>query len=239
MTTETTLLVAARCAGFVMKAPGFSHPATPKIVRIILIGALALAIAPAISAFASHSPLELWLTFVREIALGAAIGFAASVLYDGAYSGGRALDDYLGVRASMPTATVQSGSGFGRLWSNGMLAAFFLMGGVETLVQIFVRTFTVLPLGMLPTTQTLLQYAMLVPRMILEAALTIVGPAIALAFFAQISLAGIGRIVPRFSTFALSFPVVFAAALFVTIAAAPSMLALGAHPWISWPDHGR
>ena len=239
MTEPTLLLTFARCAGFVMKAPGFSHPATPKIVRIILAGALALGIAPALSQMGPLDPFVLWPAFARELLLGAAIGVAVSVLYDGAYAGGRALDDYLGVKATMPTATVQSGSGFGRLWSNGFLAAYFLLGGVETTVQIFAHAFRVLPPGTTPSTEMIFSYAIAVPRMVLEAALLITGPAIALAFVAQVALAGIGRIVPRFSTFALSFPVVFAAALFVTIAAAPAMLSLGAHPWIALPTTER
>ena len=43
---------------------------------------------------------------VSEAALGAAIGTAASLLYDGAYAGGRALDDYVGIRGSIPSANV-------------------------------------------------------------------------------------------------------------------------------------
>jgi flagellar biosynthesis protein FliR len=220
-----------------MKAPGFSHPATPKTVRVLLAVAFALGIAPALPMQAESAPVVFALNFAREFVLGAGIGISVSVLYDGAYSGGRALDDYLGVKAAMPAAMVQSGSGFGRLWSNSFLAAFFLLGGVESVVQILARIFMLLPPGSLPSTHGFFEYAIAVPRMISEAALAIVGPAIAMAFFVQIALAGIGRIVPRFSTFALSFPVVFGAALFLTIAAAPAVLQLGAHPWIAPWNH--
>ncbi len=231
----TSLLLFARCTGFVLKAPGFSHPATPKTVRLIVAAALTVTCSGAISRNIACESAEFCFAFAREMAIGAAMGMALAVLYDGAYSGGRALDDYLGVRASLPSASVPSGSGFGRLWSNALLAAFFLGGGVERLVLMFVRSFHVLPLGSVPTAATMLQYAMLVPAMLLDAALVIVGPAIALAFFSQLALAALGRIVPRFSTFALSFPIIFAAALFVTVAVAPNLLVLGETPWIAWP----
>jgi flagellar biosynthetic protein FliR len=122
--TATALLVFARCAGFVFRAPGLSHPAVPAPVRAGLALALTIAVLPAASARAG-SGIVFISAVALELAIGAAIGIAASILYDGAYAGGRALDDYVGIRGSVPNAQVYAASGFGRIWSLVFTAGFF------------------------------------------------------------------------------------------------------------------
>jgi hypothetical protein len=45
--------------------------------------------------------------------------------------------------------------------------------------------------------------------------------------------------VPRFSSFSLAFPIVFAAALLVTLATVPLLAPLGARPWLVLPWGAR
>jgi flagellar biosynthesis protein FliR len=52
-------------------------------------------------------------------------------------------------------------------------------------------------------------------------ALQVAGPAIGLAFVVQIALGALSRVVPRFGSFTLAFPLAFAAALVVTAIAVP------------------
>jgi len=54
--TQTLLLVFARSAGLMFRAPGFTHPSVPTIVRLGLALALALGIAPAVR---PHAELDL------------------------------------------------------------------------------------------------------------------------------------------------------------------------------------
>ena len=127
--TQTTLLVFARAAGLVSRAPGFAHPSVPVVVRIAFALALAFAVTPAVRPAGAVTLVALALAVAAEFGLGAAIGFGAALLYDGAYFAGRTIDDYLGVRGSMPGAHVTSAQAFGRLWSSVFLAAFVLLVG--------------------------------------------------------------------------------------------------------------
>ena len=104
-------LVLARCAGFVFRAPGFSHPDVPPALRAGFAFVLSLAFAHGYVAGTSPARGGLIAALASELILGAAIGTAASMLYDGAFSGGRALDDYVGIRASVPNANVAAGAG--------------------------------------------------------------------------------------------------------------------------------
>lgn len=168
-----------------------------------------------------------------EFVLGAAIGIAASALYDGAYSGGRLVDDYVGIRVSVPTAGIVAGAGFGRLWSLAFTAMFFVLGGDALLLTAFARSFDSIPTASL-VAGNLAALATSVPATLLRAALFVAAPALALAFTAQVALAAIGRIVPRFGTFPLTFAIVLACALLATIVTFPLFLPAAAAPWLDW-----
>jgi len=169
---------------------------------------------------------------VLELTVGAAIGIAASMLYDGAYAGGRALDDYVGIRGSVPNAQVYAPSGFGRIWSLVFTAGFFLLGGYRIAILAFAHTFDIFPPGSVPASRDLFAFAVTLPEGIVEAALLVAGPAIVLVFVAQLALGSLARVTPRFSGFTLTFPIMFGAALLATIAAVPALFEQSAVPWL-------
>ncbi len=225
-------LVFARCAGFVFRAPGFSHPAVPPPLRAGFAYALSLACARSFAPSARVASGAFVADCASELLLGAAIGTAASMLYDGAYAGGRALDDYVGIRASVPSADVAAGAGFGRLWSLAFTTAFFVFGGDRVALAAFCDTFVRLPPGALVETAGLQTFAIALPTVLLRAATFIVGPAFVLALVAQVTLAIVARLVPRFSTFTLAFPIVFACAVLATLATLPVALDAARMPWM-------
>jgi flagellar biosynthetic protein FliR len=225
-------LVFARCIGFVFRAPGFSHPDVPPPLRAGFAFVLSLALTHAVAGTARAPHDGLAFAVAIETLVGAAIGTAASMLYDGAYAGGRALDDYVGIRASVPSANVAAGAGFGRLWSLAFVTGFFVLGGYRIALEGFAHAFVTLPPGALASSHDLLTFGLTLPATLARAALFVAGPAIAIAFVLQFSLAIVARLVPRLSTFSLAFPIVFAAVLLATIAALPWVLDASGHPWM-------
>jgi flagellar biosynthetic protein FliR len=229
---DASWLVFARCAGFVFRAPGFSHPAVPPPLRAGFAYALSLALAPAARhgarGFAGDFPFAL----ASEALLGAAIGVAVSMLYDGAYAGGRALDDYVGIRASVPSADVAAGAGFGRLWSLAFATGFFTFGGYRAALLAFDATFTSVPPGTLVRAHDLETFAVALPETLVRAAAFVAGPSLAIAFVAQVGVAMLARLVPRFSTFTLAFPIVFACVVLATVACVPIAIRAAAVPWM-------
>lgn len=237
---DTFLLTFARCAGFTFRAPGFSHPDVPPPVRAGFALALALALSAHGTPLTHVGASGFVFALASETLLGAAIGIAASMLYDGAFAGGRALDDYVGIRASVPNANVDAGAGFGRLWSLAFAAGFFVLGGDRVALLGFANAFTTLPAGALVNAADLRTFAVALPETLLRASLFVAGPAIGIAFVAQLALASVARLVPRFSTFTLAFPIVFACVLLATLAALPVVLGAAAHPWWNLaPLHAR
>jgi flagellar biosynthesis protein FliR len=231
----TALLVFARCTGFVFRAPGFSHPSVPPVLRAGFALVLAIGIVPAVHNTRAPDGVAFAIAAAAEAAIGAAIGIAASVLYDGAYAGGRALDDYAGIRGSVPNAQLFAASAFGRVWSMLFCAGFFMLGGYRIVIPAFAQSFYRLPPGSVPAARDLYAYALALPGSIIEAALLVAGPAIAIVFAAQATLGAVSRVIPRFAGFTLSFPIVFALALMVTLVTIPVLFAQSGVPWMRIP----
>jgi len=140
-------LVFARCAGFVFRAPGFSHPSVPAALRAGLALVLAAAIVPGIY---QRAPLidgaAFALGVVAEFLIGSVAGMTASLIYDAAYAGGRIVDDYVGVKAIAPSLQLVAPSGYGRIWSLAFTGAFFLSGAYRLALLGFAQSFERLPL---------------------------------------------------------------------------------------------
>ncbi|HET9030188.1 MAG TPA: flagellar biosynthetic protein FliR [Candidatus Aquilonibacter sp.] len=227
--SATGYLVFARCVGFVLRAPGFSHPSVPRIARAGLALALTLAIVPSLAAVARDGML-LVIALVVEFALGSAMGLAASLLYDGAYAGGRLIDDYVGVKAIAPNIDLVAPSGFGRVWSMAFTGGFFVLGAYAPALSQFRASFDRIPPGGIPDVHAWLPFIVSFAASIAGVALAVAGPALGLAFVSQIALAAIARAVPRFSTFTLSFAIVFAVVLAMTAIGVALTFARAAHP---------
>jgi flagellar biosynthesis protein FliR len=231
-------LVFARCAGFASRAPGLSHPSVPRAVRVGVACLLTIALAPAASAVRT-SDRALFPEIVFEFLIGSAIGMASSLLYDGAYAGGRMIDDYVGVKAIAPGIALVAPSGFGRVWSIAFTGGYFLFGAYRTTVEGFARSFVTIPPGTSFDAHAWMSFAMSLISTIVCVGVAVAGPAVALAFVTQTGLAALSRAIPRFSSFTLSFPIVFGVVLIATAMAVPLVVASSAHPVLLFPGQSR
>jgi flagellar biosynthetic protein FliR len=220
----TGFLIFARCAGFALRAPGFSHPSVSPAIRAGLAVFLTLTVAPGVHAGAPRvDGAALLPALVAEYLLGGAIGLAASLVYDGAYAGGRAVDDYVGVKAIAPSLQLVAPSGFGRVWSLAYTGGFFLTGAYRPTVLAFAHSFVRIAPGAGVDAHAWAAYAAGLAVTIVAVALAVAAPAIGLGFVVHVALGALSRAVPRFGSFTLAFPLAFAAALIVTAVAIPSL----------------
>lgn len=220
----TALLIFARCAGFAFRAPGFSHPGVPPALRAGLALLLALALLPASRHAARLDGAALIAGLALEFFIGSAIGAGASVLYDGAYAGGRAVDDYVGVKAIAPNVHLVAPSGFGRVWSLAFTGAFFLLGAYRPTILAFAGSFSSVAPGAPIAGSAWMAYAGTLAATILRVALEVAGPAIAAGFMVQLALGALSRTIPRFGSLTLSFPLVFGVALIASTLSLPAIV---------------
>ena len=236
--TATALLVFARCAGFASRAPGFSHPSVPHALRAGLALFLTIAIVPGVPSVHLDS-MALVIALAVEFLLGSAIGMGASLLYDGAYAGGRMLDDYVGVKAMAPSIQLVAPSGFGRVWSIAFTGGYFMLGAYQVTLLAFAQSFERVAPGAHVDPHAWLAFAGALASTIVFVAVAVAAPAIALAFVVQVGVAALTRAIPRFAGFSLSFPLVFGAVLLVTAVSIPLLSARAGHPLLLYPGNVR
>lgn len=233
----TGLLVLARCAGFAFRAPGFSHPSVPVPLRAGFALSLALAIAPQLPAvnFRNDEIYAIIGVLILEFLLGSAMGMTASLVYDGAYAGGRIVDDYVGVKAIAPSVVLVAPSGYGRVWSLAFTGAFFLTGAYRPMLLGFADGFHRIELATPLDPAQWVGFAARFAQTFVIVAVQIAAPAIGLAFVVQIALGALSRVVPRFGSFTLAFPLAFAAALIATTIVVPLEAAHAPSPRLGVP----
>lgn len=233
--TQTAWLVFARGVGLASRAPGLAHPGVPPPIRVGAGIALALVVAPHVRGGAQLELPAFIVALAGEFLLGAALGLGAALLYDAAYYGGRAIDDYVGIRGSVPFLSVTATQAFGRLWSAAFLVGLFVLDGYVPIVNAFAASFERVAPGAFVAPEPGLAFALALARTFVDAALLVAAPAIASAAVVQIALAAVARVVPRFASFSLAFPVMFAVALIAALVAIPPLVPLAARPWIVSP----
>lgn len=233
--TATGFLIFARCAGFAFRAPGLAHPSVPPAARAGMAVLLAIAIAPRTRAESHADGIALVFALVTEFLLGTAIGIAASLVYDAAYAGGRAVDDYNGVKAIAPSAQLVAPSGFGRIWSLAFTGAYFLLGVYRFTLLAFAQCFDRIPPGAAFDMGAWGAYALSLASTVFAVGVAVAAPAIALSFVVHVAVGALSRAIPRFGSFTLVFPPAFGAALIATALAVPAVIQLAGRPFLAFP----
>jgi flagellar biosynthesis protein FliR len=77
--------------------------------------------------------------------------------------------------------------------------------------------------------------AVSLPSLAIRAALVVAGPGILLGFLTQLALGAVARVIPRFASFTLTFPLVFGIILLATLATLPFAATLAGRPWLHVP----
>lgn len=210
--TASLWLVFARAIGFFARAPGFSRLGVPPALRAGFAFALALAIAPSLPHARHAGGVSFLLAIAAEALAGTTLGIAATLVAEAVGAAGRALDDFIGLRASIPGIAVAP-AGLGGLWTLVFTTAFFTLGGCDALVAAFARSFSVLPLGAALDGEILRRSSIGFALSFMRLALDLAMPGLCIALCIHVGLAAVSRVVPRFSHLSLAYPIAYAGVL--------------------------
>lgn len=208
----TLWLVFARAIGFFSRAPGLSRQSVPPQIRVGLAFVLAVAVAPSVPHVRATDALVLLGALLGETLVGLLFGAAATLAAEAAAGAGRILDDFVGLRASIPQIAVAP-PGLGALWTLVFTAGFFALGGVDVLVSAFAHSFDLVPAGMAPAAGVLRKTGLGFGTAFARLALDLAAPAICVALCIHLGLATLVRVVPRFAHLSLAYPVAYAGVL--------------------------
>jgi len=207
----TLLLVTVRVAGMVAFAPVFGHSAVPVKVRVLVSVAMGVAVVGRLARPVAlpASSFDLVMGLGCEFLMGAAIGYAARLIFVGVELGafhvstqmGLALADVVDpLKADSPSAV----RGTYRLVA---IVVFLAIGGLRALVGGLLATFkTVPPLGFAPGPALLSSVVgMLAASFVL--ALKVAAPVLIAMLLATVALGLLQRTVPQCNMLSIGLPV--------------------------------
>lgn len=206
---EAVALASLRMVAFLVIAPPFSYNGFPAQVKGMLAIGLAIAVAPRVGAgYQSGDTGAFLLDMVRELAVGATLGFLVFLVFSAIQSAGSFIDLFGGFQLAQafdPQAMI-NGAQFTRLFQLTALALLFASGGYQLIIGGLVRTFDAIPLaGGFDLADPAKEMITGVSQMFL-AALQIAGPLIVVLFLADVGLGLLTRVAPALNAFALGFP---------------------------------
>ena len=225
-TIEAVALASLRMVAFLVIAPPFSYNGFPAQVKGMLAIGLAIAVAPRVGAGYHTADTGVFLLdMVKELAVGATLGFLVFLTFAAIQSAGSLIDLFGGFQLAQafdPQSMI-NGAQFTRMFQLTALALLFATGGYQLIIGGLVRSFDAIPLATgLSMADPAKEMVNGVTQMFL-AALQIAGPLIVVLFLADVGLGLLTRVAPALNAFSLGFPlkimltVVLSAIVFVAL----------------------
>ncbi|GAA1442054.1 flagellar biosynthetic protein FliR [Leifsonia poae] len=225
-TIEAVALASLRMIAFLVIAPPFSYNGIPAQIKGMLAIGLAIAVAPNVAAgYHSADTGAFVLDLLKELAVGATLGFLVYLVFAAVQSAGNLVDLFGGFQLAQaydPQSMV-NGAQFTRMFQMTALALLFASGGYQLIIGGLVRSFDAIPLAAgIDLADPVKQMVSGVGQMFL-AAVQIAGPLIVVLFLADVGLGLLTRVAPALNAFSLGFPlkimltVVLSGVLFVAL----------------------
>lgn len=221
---DLLLLLFVRMNGLFITAPVWSNRLVPVQLRVALSFVMALLVLPLLPA--THLPtniLELAPLIVKELLIGAIIGFTATLIFSAVHLAGELLDIDMGL-SIMNVIDPFSGTQMPLIGNFKYLLAllvYLAVGGHHALIVAAVRSYQVVPLGGLSIGPQVFEAMMALASGVFAMALRIALPVLGALFLTTVALGVVNRAVPQMNVFVVGLPVKLAAGVLMLAAGLP------------------
>jgi flagellar biosynthetic protein FliR len=224
------MLVLARVGPLVSLVPFFGGQSLSPAVRLVVAAAITLAIYPAVptSGLELGSTGMVALLLLREVLVGAALGFLASLAFHALAMAGELVDLARGSTSSrvLEPASGEEQSPLATLHFQLGVVLFLIMGGHRAFLAVLVGSYGTVPLvGPVPSPSGVGALALLAAELTagaIAAALLLSAPAVLAVFLTDLAFGVVGRTAPQLGTYFMAMP------LRAFVGLAMVLLALGA-----------
>lgn len=218
-----------RIGAALMVAPVFGATFVPARFRLVLAGAIALAVAPLLPPLPAVSPFSgagLVIT-AQQILIGVAIGFVLQLVFDSLAMGGQLLANTMGLSFAFNVDPLR-GTGapvVGQFYTLIATLSFLALNGHLAVVQALVDGFNTMPVGIegLGTDGywTLVTWG----SALFRGALMIALPGLTALLIVNLAFGVVSRAAPSLNLFAIGFPVTLIGGLLIILAGLPAVQA--------------
>jgi flagellar biosynthetic protein FliR len=204
------LLASVRTAAWILIAPPFSTRMIPGSIKAVVAMAIAVAVAPGLTAHVPPlEPAPMAVAVVEQVVIGGALGFVTALLFAAVQAAGDMLDLFGGfsIASAYDPLSATTTSVFGRFYNLLAITLLFVTDGHELVLRGFTNSFKTLPLDGTISLATLGRLLTTGINELLVVSLQIAGPLIAVLFCADVGLGLLSRVAPALNVFSLGFPV--------------------------------
>lgn len=211
--TETLfniLWASIRVSGVIMIAPILGAMFVPHQLRVLLTGALAVAMLPVIGAVPAFSPLSLpgLLTIAHELAIGIAIGFTLKLAIEAAVLAGQLVSTGTGLSFAMVVDPQAGGIPLlGRFYLIIATLLMLVFNAHLELIEVLARSFTLLPIGANSLQAADARQVVDFAGLMFSGALKLALPSVAAILMVNVAFGVISRAAPTLNLFAVGFPI--------------------------------
>jgi flagellar biosynthetic protein FliR len=231
-------LLLARLGGVILLAPAFGGPTIPPRVRATVTLALTLALAP-LAAAPAVRPFEslVALAAASEVLLGLSLGLGLSLAIAAVQLAGDIVADQGGLSFAMliDPFVDQDTTAIGQVFASLATLLLLTLGGLEVAIRLVARTIEAVPLGGAVDFRAPAQSLIATFGALIDVAVSLAGPAIAVLGAATIALALASRAAPQVAGLLEIFPVKVGLVLF-SLAAMAKDIAPGVHAIVARGD---
>jgi flagellar biosynthetic protein FliR len=216
-----------RIGACLMVAPVYGARFIPARVRLVLAGAIALAIAPLLPPLPQVSPFsgEGLVITLQQVLIGVAIGFVLQIVFDALAMGGQLLANTMGLSFAFNVDPLR-GTGapvVGQFYTLIATLTFLALNGHLAIVQMLVEGFSSMPVGMQGLGPE--GYWRLVGwgTALFRGALMVALPGLTALLIVNLAFGVVSRAAPTLNLFAIGFPATLIGGLLIILAGLPAM----------------
>jgi flagellar biosynthesis protein FliR len=203
------LLASLRIVAWLWLVPPFAGRSIPSTAKVVLAVGLSFAIAPSVvEAGVPTGSIELLLTALTQVVIGAALGFVTSLLLAAIAAAGSLVDVFGGfaLATAFDPLSMQMNTIFGKFHQMLATMLLFASGGHLVVIGGLLKTFEFLPLGETPDFDAAPGILVKAFSMFFLTAVQIALPMIAVLFIADLGLALLTKVAPQMNALNVMFP---------------------------------
>jgi len=207
------LLVLLRMAGFFMAFPFFSTVFVPINVRILLVIAFSFYVSSFVNSippdftFSGISLVAFFLLVIKEVLLGAFLGFVALVFYGIVIYASELISYLMGLTVvNMFDPTFGMVSVIGKFFIFLFYVVFFVSGAYRVFIAALIESFRVVPVGGFSLGEPLFEFFVKKTVLIFSMGFQLAFPFLVALFLTNLILALINRLIPQINVFIVGLP---------------------------------
>lgn len=214
-------LIFFRMSSLIVTMPFFGGDQIPHRIRLAFVIGFSFVMYNTLSMQGVVLPTTIYgyvSLIARELGFGIMLGYIASIVFFGVQFGGELIAIQMGLTQSQALDPLSSDRipVIGQFFTFFVMTVFLLANGHHYLLQVFVDSFTRVPISQVHYSTDVFDFAIKSFSVILTLGLQIGMPAMIMVFSLTVALAFVARLVPQMNVFILSLPFKIGGGLIIT-----------------------